>query len=71
MSLAMNVVCQRSLPMYMAERKGRIIVQAPSLQKRDYKSRLNYNTYSPSTLFAFNFILRAYNYSLILIHSIH
>ena len=55
MPLAMNVLCQHSLPLYIAEWKGCIIVQAPSLQKRHPISlivRLAYNIYSPSTPFA-------------------
>jgi hypothetical protein len=69
MSLAMNVLCQHSLP-YIPKRQG-YIVQTPSFKKRYPVSpffRLTNNAYSTSSPLALNLILCAYSYSLILIH---
>jgi len=69
MSPAMNVHCRHSRRVYIPERKGRIIVQAPLFQKETlgFFLRLAYNMYSPSTPFTFHLIWRAYNYGLVLI----
>jgi hypothetical protein len=72
MSRAMNVRCKHSLPVYIPEWKGRIIVQAPSFQKMTVFSSGSLictplYTFYVSSYFTFHLIRRTYNYSRVLI----